>query len=212
MFGKRSGSEADIRTVPVPDRVPDMAPAAARPARRRRLASVVACTSANAPRRCRSTALRHYYQVKAAIFGALIEAIDLAQLAKLDVESARGNPRHRQRDHRDQEYRDIHRRAGRTARRYLQRRSWLRSSNRCWRDDIADIMVNGAGTVFIEVGGKIQKTESDSATTSSCSTSASASSVRSAGASTESSRYATRLPTARASTPSYLRWRSTDLR
>ena len=26
------------------------------------------------------------------------------------------------------------------------------------RDDIADIMVNGAGTVFIEVAGKIQKT------------------------------------------------------
>src|SRR5204862_1748195 len=31
----------------------------------------------------------HYYQVKATIFGALIEAIDLAQLAKLDGESAR---------------------------------------------------------------------------------------------------------------------------
>ena len=27
------------------------------------------------------------------------------------------------------------------------------------RDDIADIMVNGAGTVFIEVAGKIQKTD-----------------------------------------------------
>src|SRR5690242_21741452 len=31
----------------------------------------------------------NYYQVKATIFGALIEAIDLAQLAKLDSESAR---------------------------------------------------------------------------------------------------------------------------
>src|SRR5690606_28800978 len=31
----------------------------------------------------------NYYQVKATIFGALIEAIDLAQLAKLDTESAR---------------------------------------------------------------------------------------------------------------------------
>src|SRR5882724_8871960 len=30
-----------------------------------------------------------YYEVKATIFGALIEAIDLAQLAKLDGESAR---------------------------------------------------------------------------------------------------------------------------
>jgi len=31
----------------------------------------------------------NYYEVKATIFGALIEAIDLAQLAKLDGESAR---------------------------------------------------------------------------------------------------------------------------
>src|SRR5262249_19746779 len=30
-----------------------------------------------------------YYEVKGAIFGALIEAIDLAQLARLDAESAR---------------------------------------------------------------------------------------------------------------------------
>ena len=30
-----------------------------------------------------------YYEVKGAIFGALIEAIDLAQLAKLDADSAR---------------------------------------------------------------------------------------------------------------------------
>ena len=30
-----------------------------------------------------------YYEVKGTIFGALIEAIDLAQLAKLDAESAR---------------------------------------------------------------------------------------------------------------------------
>src|SRR5215475_6653911 len=31
----------------------------------------------------------NYYEVKGTIFGALIEAIDLAQLAKLDAESAR---------------------------------------------------------------------------------------------------------------------------
>ena len=41
---------------------------------------------------------------------------------------ARGNPRHRQRDHRDQEYRDVDLRAGRTARRYLQRRARFRSA------------------------------------------------------------------------------------
>src|SRR6266567_1224314 len=55
-----------------------------------------------------------YYQVKTTIFSALIDTIDLAQLAQLDVDSA--------------------------------------------RDDIADIMVNGASRVFIEVGGKVQLT------------------------------------------------------
>ena len=39
---------------------------------------------------------------------------------------ARGNPRHRQRDHRDQEHRDVDLRAGRAARRHLQRRARLR--------------------------------------------------------------------------------------
>ena len=39
---------------------------------------------------------------------------------------ARGNPRHRQRDHRDQEHRDVDLRAGRAARRYLQRRARFR--------------------------------------------------------------------------------------
>ena len=41
---------------------------------------------------------------------------------------ARGNPRHRQRDHRDQEHRDVDLRAGRAARRHLQRRSGLRAA------------------------------------------------------------------------------------
>ncbi len=39
---------------------------------------------------------------------------------------ARGNPRHRQRDHRDQKRRDVDCRAGRSARRHLQRRARLR--------------------------------------------------------------------------------------
>ena len=33
--------------------------------------------------------LRHNYETKGAVFGALIEAIDLGQLAKLDADSAR---------------------------------------------------------------------------------------------------------------------------
>src|SRR5881398_3116922 len=101
-----------------------------------------------------------YYEVKATIFGALIEAIDLAQLAKLDSESAR------------EEIRDI-------VNEIIAIKNIVMSiaeqeellDDICndvlgygplepllARDDIADIMVNGAGTVFIEVNGKIQKT------------------------------------------------------
>ena len=102
----------------------------------------------------------NYYQVKATIFGALIEAIDLAQLAKLDGESAR------------EEIRDI-------VNEIIAIKNIVMSiaeqeellDDICndvlgygplepllSRDDIADIMVNGAGTVFIEVAGKIQRT------------------------------------------------------
>jgi pilus assembly protein CpaF len=101
-----------------------------------------------------------YYQVKATIFGALIEAIDLAQLAKLDGESAR------------EEIRDI-------VNEIIAIKNIVMSiaeqeellDDICndvlgygplepllARDDIADIMVNGAGTVYIEVNGKIQRT------------------------------------------------------
>ncbi len=101
-----------------------------------------------------------YYQTKSTIFGALIEAIDLAQLARLDVDSAR------------EEIRDI-------VNEIIAIKSIVMSiaeqedllDDICndvlgfgplepllARDDIADIMVNGSGTVYIEVGGKIQKT------------------------------------------------------
>jgi pilus assembly protein CpaF len=101
-----------------------------------------------------------YYQTKAMIFGALIEAIDLGQLAKLDVESAR------------EEIRDI-------VGEIVTLKSVVMSiaeqeemlDDICndvlgygplepllARDDIADIMVNGPERTFIEVGGKIQLT------------------------------------------------------
>ena len=162
MFGKRSGSEADVRAVQPPGRTPEAAPAAAtRPAVANVASPPLAPARPPAPapvveaRRSDS-----YYQVKATIFGALIEAIDLAQLAKLDVESAR------------EEIRDI-------VNEIIAIKNIVMSiaeqeellDDICndvlgygplepllARDDIADIMVNGAGTVFIEVGGKIQKT------------------------------------------------------
>src|SRR6266704_1854605 len=79
-----------------------------------------------------------YYQVKATIFGALIEAIDLAQLAKLDGESAR------------EEIRDI-------VNEIIAIKNIVMSIAE-QEGLLADIMVSGAGTVFIEVAGKIQRT------------------------------------------------------
>jgi pilus assembly protein CpaF len=101
-----------------------------------------------------------YYEVKGVIFGALIEAIDLAQLARLDIDSAR------------EEIRDI-------VNEILAIKNIVMSISEqeellddicndvlgygpleplLSRDDISDVMVNGAGTVYIEVKGKIQKT------------------------------------------------------
>ena len=101
-----------------------------------------------------------YYEVKSTIFSALIEAIDLAQLARLDADSAR------------EEIRDI-------VNEIIAIKNVVMSiaeqeellDDICndvlgygplepllARDDIADIMVNGASHVFIEVAGKNQKT------------------------------------------------------
>jgi pilus assembly protein CpaF len=101
-----------------------------------------------------------YYEVKGTVFGALIEAIDLSQLAKLDSDSAR------------EEIRDI-------VNEIIAIKNIVMSISEqedllddicndvlgygpleplLARDEIADIMVNGSGTVYIEVGGKIQKT------------------------------------------------------
>jgi pilus assembly protein CpaF len=101
-----------------------------------------------------------YYVTKSMIFGALIEAIDLAQLARLDVDSAR------------EEIRDI-------VNEIIAIKNIVMSISEqedllddicndvlglgpleplLARDEIADIMVNGATRTFIEVGGKIQLT------------------------------------------------------
>jgi pilus assembly protein CpaF len=101
-----------------------------------------------------------YYQIKTTIFSALIDTIDLAQLAQLDVDSAR------------EEIRDI-------VNEIITIKNVVMSiaeqeqllTDICndvlgygplepllARDDIADIMVNGASRVFIEVAGKVQLT------------------------------------------------------
>jgi pilus assembly protein CpaF len=102
----------------------------------------------------------NYYDVKSSIFSALIETIDLSQLAKLDMESAR------------EEIRDI-------VNDIISLKAVVLSISEqeellddicndvlgygpleplLARDDIADIMVNGAGTTYIEVAGRMQKT------------------------------------------------------
>ncbi len=101
-----------------------------------------------------------YYDVKTTVFNALIDTIDLTQLAKLEAPAAR------------EEIRDI-------VSEIIQLKNVVMSiaeqeellEDICndvlgygplepllARDDIADIMVNGAAATFIEVGGKVQKT------------------------------------------------------
>jgi len=101
-----------------------------------------------------------YHQIKASIFNALIDTIDLSQLSELDLDAAR------------EEIRDI-------VNEIISIKSVVMSvaeqdgllQDICndvlgygplepllARDDIADIMVNGADRVFIEVDGKTQPT------------------------------------------------------
>ncbi|MEL6956912.1 MAG: CpaF family protein [Pseudomonadota bacterium] len=101
-----------------------------------------------------------YYATKMTIFNALIDTIDLAQLAQLDAESAR------------EEIRDI-------VVEIIAIKNVVMSISEqeqllddicndvlgygpleplLARDDIADIMVNGADTCYIEVNGKIERT------------------------------------------------------
>src|SRR5512147_2746868 len=184
MFGKRglgdapSGAPVTPATAPPAARV--QTPAGARPASSSASASAPrpaappaprpAAPSVNAPNpRMQPSAevvdgpefrSEAYYRVKSTIFNALIETIDLTQLAQLDPESARD------------EIRDI-------VAEIISIKNVVMSiaeqeallDDICndvlgygplepllARDDIADVMVNGANAVFIEVGGKVQKT------------------------------------------------------
>ncbi|MFZ3250608.1 MAG: hypothetical protein WA214_17155, partial [Pseudolabrys sp.] len=111
MFGKRSGtSEArapapPVPAVAVPAQVEPTAPPASTPMETGRTpfpsdglgAPLVSAPAANrgsapangAPSSVDTRRSESYYETKGTIFGALIEAIDLAQLARLDIESAR---------------------------------------------------------------------------------------------------------------------------
>lgn len=178
MFGKRTTTGQAIRPAqPVAMATPAAAAIAPAVAEARREAPAVtpALTSAALPggfNNTRSSAAPapvaqavpqrtdHYYQTKSMVFGAMIEAIDLSQLAKLDLVSARD------------ELRDV-------ITEILALKSVAMSISEqeemlddicndvlgygpleplLARDDIADIMVNGADRTFIETNGKIQLT------------------------------------------------------
>jgi len=101
-----------------------------------------------------------YYRTKTEVFNALIDTIDLSQLAQLDQESAR------------EEIRDIVIEIvsiKNVVMSIAEQETLLEDicndvlgygplEPLLARDDIADIMVNGAGTTYIEVAGKIQRT------------------------------------------------------
>ncbi len=108
----------------------------------------------------RSARSENYYDVKSTIFAALLDTIDLSQLAKLDLESAR------------EEIRDI-------VNDIIGLKNIVMSISEqedlledicndvlglgpleplLARDEIADIMVNGANRTYIEVAGRMQNT------------------------------------------------------
>jgi len=164
MFGKRPGSDTLTPRSPVgkpagapPPASPKPANSAAPPPPPKPAARPAPKTTTPITVESRSDG---YYQIKTTIFNALIDTIDLAQLAQLDAESAR------------EEIRDI-------VNEIISIKNVVMSISEqetllqdicndvlgygpleplLARDDIADIMVNGAERVFIEVSGKVQLT------------------------------------------------------
>jgi len=160
MFGKRSNDSAPKRIAPA---APQAAAVPMKPADAQRPPAPAAeakPAKAADPGAAERRHSEEYYDVKTTVFNALIDTIDLTQLAKLEAPAAR------------EEIRDI-------VSEIIQLKNVVMSiaeqeellEDICndvlgygplepllARDDIADIMVNGASTTFIEVGGKVQKT------------------------------------------------------
>ncbi|MFA5955334.1 CpaF family protein [Hyphomicrobium sp.] len=161
MFGRRSNEpQADRR---VASRAPEPQPTTAAAAPSRPAAPATPSMPAKKAEPAPESQRRHseeYYDVKTTVFNALIDTIDLTQLSKLDTVAAR------------EEIRDI-------VSEIIQIKNVVMSISEqeelledicndvlgygpleplLARDDISDIMVNGAGVTFIEVAGKVQKT------------------------------------------------------
>jgi pilus assembly protein CpaF len=163
VFGRRTEGQPVARK-------PAPAPAAAEPSRPAASSPAPAAQKAPPPKpaapakpaspRASDHRSENYYQIKTTIFNALIDTIDLTQLAQLDAESAR------------EEIRDI-------VNEILSIKNVVMSISEqeallqdicndvlgygpleplLARDDIADIMVNGCDRTFIEVNGKVELT------------------------------------------------------
>jgi pilus assembly protein CpaF len=171
MFGKRSGSGESTGMQPAP---PPARPVAPQPSERAGdLALATRPVESSAPaapmqrpvqEQRRSPAQRErsesYYDTKSQVFSALIDTIDLSQLAKLEPDNAR------------EEIRDIVNdiiAIKNFAMSIAEQEELLEDicndvlgfgplEPLLARDDIADIMVNGARQVFIEVAGKVELT------------------------------------------------------
>jgi len=150
-----AAGSADTAVIARPAAPPPGAPVAP-PARR----AVEAPPLAPEPKRGTREKSETYYDTKSQVFSALIDTIDLSQLAKLDPESAR------------EEIRDIVNdiiAIKNFAMSIAEQEELLEDicndvlgygplEPLLARDDIADIMVNGSKNVYIEVNGKVEQT------------------------------------------------------
>jgi pilus assembly protein CpaF len=171
MFGKRgndSGKKPELRAPPAPAAVAPAATVAPPrattpqppqpPAQPRK--TVTPPPLASQPRTAQRERSESYYDTKSQVFSALIDTIDLSQLAKLEPDAAR------------EEIRDIVNdiiAIKNFAMSIAEQEDLLEDicndvlgygplEPLLARDDIADIMVNGSRQVFIEVNGKVEQT------------------------------------------------------
>ncbi|TPN02693.1 CpaF family protein [Mesorhizobium sp. B2-3-3] len=151
-----AAGSADTAVLTRPAAPPPPSAPVAPPARRAVDAPPIAPEQKRGPREKSET----YYDTKSQVFSALIDTIDLSQLAKLDPESAR------------EEIRDIVNdiiAIKNFAMSIAEQEELLEDicndvlgygplEPLLARDDIADIMVNGSKNVYIEVNGKVEQT------------------------------------------------------
>jgi pilus assembly protein CpaF len=170
MFGRRTAEADAPPPAATPAAKPKASVAAAKPASAPAAPAKKPASGSTPPPRVHAVAKAQpieiggrtdeYFQTKTTIFNALIDTIDLSQLAQLDTASAA------------EEIRDIVNEIisiKNVQMSIAEQEALLQDicndvlgygplEPLLARDDIADIMVNGANRVFIEVGGKIQLT------------------------------------------------------